>query len=75
MSRPDRPNPGVGAKPNDSEALPLCWRCHNRQHAGSEEEFWRRAGIDPFALAAALYAVSPDVDAMTAIVLKPGENQ
>jgi hypothetical protein len=51
---------GMGAKPSDRRAVPLCRVCHldgpEAQHRGSEAEFWRRAGIDPFAVAAALYA-------------------
>ncbi len=51
---------GKGEKPSDRWAVPLCQSCHQdgpgAQHRGSEAAFWRRAGVDPFAIAEALYA-------------------
>jgi hypothetical protein len=39
--------------------VPLCRSCHQdapqAQHKGSEAAFWRRAGVDPFDVAEALY--------------------
>ena len=44
-------------KPDDAKATPLCRGCHEAQHAfGNEAEWWRLAGLDPFAIAARLYA-------------------
>lgn len=51
---------GIGEKPSDRWAVPLCADCHlntpGAQHNIGEKKFWARAGIDPFALAAKLYA-------------------
>jgi hypothetical protein len=47
-------------KPHDRNAVPLCsW--HHREspyaeHALGAAEFWKRHGLDPFAIAAKLYA-------------------
>jgi hypothetical protein len=53
-------NPGMAAKPDDRHAVPLCSWCHrdapDAQHKGSERAFWDRLEIDPFAVAARLYA-------------------
>lgn len=50
---------GLGERPDDRWAVPLCARCHldgaGAQHRSGEERFWRRVNIDPFAAAAALY--------------------
>lgn len=54
---------GMGRKPDDAKAVPLC-RAHHRtgeggiiaQHSMSEEAFWRMHGVDPFALASSYYA-------------------
>ncbi|WP_441256454.1 DUF968 domain-containing protein [Bradyrhizobium sp. 482_C4_N1_1] len=48
---------GGGQKSDDKWALPLCRDHHDEQHAaGSEILFWRHYRIDPFAMAARLYA-------------------
>lgn len=39
---------------DDRWTLPGCRPHHDRQHAGSETEFWRSYGIDPFLLALVL---------------------
>jgi hypothetical protein len=41
---------GLGEKPSDHWALPLCVRHHREQHTMNELEFWFSYGIDPFAL-------------------------
>ena len=50
---------GAGRKPDDWRVLPLCPRHHmygkDAQHSMGEEEFWRGHGINPFALAKALF--------------------
>lgn len=44
-------------KPDDRYATPLCRQDHDAQHAfGSESEWWRLTGLDPFEVAATLYA-------------------
>ena len=42
---------GMGEKPSDRWAVPLCRRHHREQHSMNEMEFWLSYGIDPFALA------------------------
>ena len=32
---------GMGAKPNDCWTVPLCRRCHEKQHGAGEVAFWR----------------------------------
>lgn len=59
---------GTALKPSDNLVTPLCVGCHREQHAGSEVQFWEAIGIDPFLVAAKLYAVSPNVELMRAIV-------
>jgi hypothetical protein len=61
-------NPGLGAKPDDRFALPLCHTCHMEQHRGSEIAFWRARGIDPLRVAATLHKLSPNTEAMRAAV-------
>jgi len=41
---------GMGEKPSDRWALPLCGEHHREQHSMNELEFWARYGIDPFSL-------------------------
>lgn len=49
-------NPGVGAKPSDRYAVPLCPKCHlYTQHAQGERQFWEGHGLDPFAVAKKLF--------------------
>lgn len=50
---------GKGERPSDRWANPLCQECHldgpDSQHKLGEKKFWSQVGIDPFALASALY--------------------
>jgi hypothetical protein len=52
---------GLGERPDDKWATPLCSECHltgpQAQHRGSERAFWSRVGVDPFAVARRLYAL------------------
>jgi hypothetical protein len=59
---------GIGAKPDDCFAVPLCSAKHDEQHRGSERKFWERHGIDPIFVALALWAASGDDDRGEAIV-------
>lgn len=49
-----------GMKPHDKNAVPLCSWCHldgpQAQHKMNEESFWKMWELDPFAIAAKLYA-------------------
>jgi len=57
MSIPGRPNPGLANKSDDRFAWPGCVHHHiEDQHRASEAAFFRRLGVDPFALCEALYA-------------------
>lgn len=52
---------GIGEKPSDRWAVPLCADCHldapDSQHQmGGERAFWAKVRVDPFALATKLYA-------------------
>ena len=61
MSIPHRPNPGLANKADDCWAWPGCAHHHlEDQHRGSEAAFFRRLGVDPFELCAALYAAFND---------------
>lgn len=51
---------GGAEKPHDMWTLPLCGRCHREQHTMSEEEFWKRRGLNPWVLALSLFAASGD---------------
>lgn len=38
---------GMGLKPSDYRAVPLCHGCHARQHSVGERTFWREVGREP----------------------------
>ncbi|SDC09193.1 Protein of unknown function [Bradyrhizobium brasilense] len=63
---------GLGKKPDDKWALPLCSSDHrlarNAQHNRSELAFWHELGINPLIVATQLYAARGDMVAMRAIV-------
>ena len=52
---------GIGERPSDCWCVPLCDLCHlndnEAQHVVGEKAFWSRLGLDPFKIAADLYAV------------------
>jgi len=54
---------GVGVKPGDRYALPLCTACHAKQHRIGELTFWSALRIDPLNVAFRLWTVSADVKA------------
>ena len=72
MTGQGKENPGVGAKPDDAWALPLCHMCHvdgpESQHSMGEERFWQKVGLDPIRLARSLYKLKDSLDAMRARV-------
>ncbi len=65
---------GMGMKPDDSQALPLCQWCHldapDAQHKVGEHPFWGELGIDPLKLAKSLYAAKPDLGTMRMVIFK-----
>jgi len=52
---------GVGIKPGDRYAVPLCSGCHARQHRIGELSFWSALRIDPLNVALRLWTVSSDM--------------
>ena len=54
---------GVGLKPGDRYAVPLCSTCHGKQHQVGELTFWSALRIDPVNVALRLWTVSADVEA------------
>ena len=54
---------GVGMKPGDRYAVPLCACCHAKQHRVGELTFWSALRIDPLNVASRLWTVSSDVEA------------
>ena len=54
---------GVGVKPGDRYAVPLCAACHAKQHRIGELTFWSALRIDPINVALRLWTVSTDINA------------
>ncbi len=54
---------GIGMKPSDRYAVPLCTGCHGDQHRVGELSFWAELGIDPLDTALRLWTISGDVEA------------
>ena len=54
---------GVGVKPGDRYAVPLCAACHAKQHRIGELSFWSARHIDPLNVALRLWTVSGDIRA------------
>lgn len=52
---------GMGKKPHDKWAVPLCSDCHREQHRIGERAFWTIVGINPLLLAERLYAARGDL--------------
>lgn len=50
---------GMSMKPSDRHCVSLCAECHRRQHEIGEASFWKRAGKNPNAIAAAFVKASP----------------
>lgn len=54
---------GTALKPSDRYAVPLCARCHAKQHRIGELTFWFTLRIDPLVVASRLWTVSTDLKA------------
>ena len=54
---------GVGMKPGDRYAVPLCTACHAEQHRVGELTFWAALRVDPLNVALRLWTVSSDIAA------------
>ena len=54
---------GIGVKPGDRYAVPLCITCHAKQHRIGELSFWSALRIDPLSVALRLWTISADIKA------------
>lgn len=54
---------GKGERPDDRWTVPLSRDQHADQHRHGEREWWSRQGINPLAIAMALYRVSGNTEA------------
>jgi len=61
---------GVGMKPADRYAVPLCTACHAGQHRVGELTFWATLRVDPLNVAFRLWTVSADIEAGERIVFR-----
>ena len=65
---------GIGKKPGDRWALPLCMACHrgdkDSQHMVGENLFWHILGITPILTCTRLYDARGDIVRMRAVVLR-----
>lgn len=58
---------GIGKKPADKWAVPLCHEHHMLQHSVGELQFWYELGIEPLLVCEKLYAKRDDFVAMRAV--------
>ena len=63
-------NPGLQRKPDDRWVLPLSPMEHRRQHAIGEQTYWTELGVDPHAIATALWTASPQGPSCMLAVLR-----
>ena len=61
---------GVGIKPGDRYAVPLCTACHSKQHRIGELSFWSALRIDPLNVSLRLWSISADLKAGERIVFR-----
>jgi hypothetical protein len=61
---------GVGMKPADRYAVPLCTACHAKQHRVGELSFWSALRFDPLNVALRLWTISADLEAGERIVFR-----
>jgi hypothetical protein len=61
---------GVGMKPADRYAVPLCTTCHAKQHRVGELGFWSALRVDPLNVSLRLWTVSADIKAGERIVFR-----
>jgi len=70
----DAPLVGKQEKPADWRTVPLCPSHHldgpDAQHKSGEAIWWREVGINPYALARALYGCAGDIGLMRQLVEK-----
>lgn len=68
-----KPTTGTGVKPDDCWTVPLCHQCHMKQHATGETPFWDALGLNPLAIAMALYKSRDDLKIMRDIIFSQRE--
>ena len=61
---------GVGVKPADRYAVPLCVTCHAKQHRIGELSFWSALRIDPLNVSLRLWTISTDLKGGERIVFR-----
>lgn len=59
---------GGQEKPDDRWSLPLSAEQHRKQHDMNEKAYWEQVGIDPFALALALFHATGDEEIAEGII-------
>lgn len=59
---------GGGEKPDDEWTVPLCRKCHTKQHSMDEQDFWNKKFIKPLSMALRLFVISGDVIEGTRII-------
>lgn len=60
---------GMGVKPDDRFAVPLCHPCHMEQHREGELTYWYRLNLSPLLLCTALHNATSDLPRMRKIVI------
>lgn len=68
-------NPGMRVKPDDKWTLPLCNDCHTEQHREGELSFWYRVGLNPVLVCVKLQQVTPELNAMRAVIMSIGHDK
>ncbi len=65
---------GLGKKPSDRRAVPLCAGCHrlsrDAQHNQGERQFWAALDLNPLQIAEQLYLRRGDFPAMEMVIVK-----
>ncbi len=64
-----KPPTGIGERPSDRWAVPLCHECHMKQHRSGERQWWIDQGFDPIGIAMTLYENRDDIEEMKKICL------
>jgi hypothetical protein len=63
-------HPGIGRKPSDKWATPLCHDCHMSQHSRGERIWWEQVcGVDPVRLAKNLWKAQMVFEKMREITI------
>lgn len=61
---------GMQERPSDKWALPLCRKCHTKQHSMNERKFWQQHNINPLDVCEAIFAVNKRVETIKGIINK-----